>query len=108
MTDFTIWAIILLASLGTFALRASFTLLLGKKKMPRWFEQALKFVPVAVLTALILPSFLLKNGQIAISVSNERFLAGIVAVIAAVATKNMLWTIAAGMTALWILQAVMG
>ncbi len=107
MTSFTIWTIILLAALGTFTLRASFILLLGKKKMPLWFEQGLKFVPVAVLTALILPSFLLKNGQIAISIGNERFLAGIVAVIAAIATKNMLWTIAAGMGTLWILQTVM-
>ena len=69
-------------------------------------RQALRFVPVAVLTAIIVPELLMPTGVIDVSFGNYRLLAGVLAVSAAWRTKNVLITIAVGMIALWLLPFV--
>ncbi|MEO9654637.1 AzlD domain-containing protein [Marinomonas sp.] len=41
-----------------------------KVVMPDWLERALKFVPVAVLTAIITPMIFVLNGQLTLSLAN--------------------------------------
>ncbi len=69
-------------------------------------RRALRFVPVTVLTAIFLPEMLLKNGVLDVTFGNPRFLAGVVGILVAWRTKNVLLTIIAGMAALWLLQAL--
>jgi branched-subunit amino acid transport protein len=57
----------------------------------------LRFVPVAVLTAITVPALLLPEGEIAISPLNAYLGAGIVSGVVAWRTKNLLWTIVIGM-----------
>jgi branched-subunit amino acid transport protein len=103
-----IWLIMIIAGLVTFATRLSFILLLDRIKVPDWFRRGLRFVPVAVLSALILPELTSPNGSLFLSWRNPQLLAGAVAVIVAWKTKNVLLTILAGMAALLIFQAVLG
>ncbi len=103
MSDSSIWLIIVLVSVSVFLLRASFFFLRGHVEMPGWFERALRFVPAAVLSALVFPALLLVNG--APSVANPRLLAGLVAALVAWRTRNLLATIAVGMAVLLLLQA---
>jgi branched-subunit amino acid transport protein len=102
----TLWWILIAAGLLTFAIRASF--LAGAGYFDPWplFRRALRFVPVAVLTALIVPDLLLQNGNITLSLDNHRLLAGLLAVFIAWRTRNTLLTISAGMAALLVLQAI--
>jgi branched-subunit amino acid transport protein len=69
-------------------------------------RQALRFVPPAVLSAIILPQLFIPSGYFDFSLTNHRWMAGFIAVIVAWWTKNTLLTILAGMAALLILQLV--
>ncbi len=95
-----------LAGLVTFATRLSFIALVGRARTPPLLARALRLVPPAVLSALILPELVLRNGAPALSPDNHRLAAGLVAAGVALATRNVLLTIAAGMGALWGLQAL--
>jgi branched-subunit amino acid transport protein len=68
----------------------------------------LRFVPPAVLTAIIFPELLLPNGTLDISLGNERLLAGLIAALVAWRSGNIVATIIAGMAALLIIQALGG
>lgn len=97
---------LVLAGLLTFATRLSFIALLGRVEAPPLLRRALRLVPPAVLSAIVVPELLLRGGRIDPTLGNHRLLAGLVAVGVALWTRNVLATIAAGMVALWLLQAV--
>jgi len=59
-----------------------------------------------VLSAIIFPELLFMDGRLDLSLDNNRLLAGLVAILVAWRTRNTLLTIAVGMAALLILQAV--
>lgn len=98
-----IWLIMLAVGLLTFFTRLSFIALLERIKLPDTFLRALRFVPIAVLSAIIAPELATYQNQLLLSPANPRLLAGIIATGVAYATKNVIWTILAGMAALWIL-----
>lgn len=103
-----LWLLILGMGAITFAIRLSMILLLGRVEMPAWLQRALRFVPPAVLSAIVFPELLRPQGSLDVSLGNERLLAGVLAALIAWRTKNVLLTIAVGMGALWILQAIQG
>ena len=102
----TLWLIIIGMGLITYALRLSLIVLLGRMDMPLIVQRGLRFVPPAVLSAIIFPELLRPGGVLDISLGNARLLAGIVAALIAWRTKNVLLTIGVGMAALWILQTL--
>ncbi len=102
-----IWWVMLIGGLVTFATRLSFILLLDKIKVPDWFRRGLRFVPVAVLSAIILPELTSPAGTLFLSWRNPQLLAGIVAILVAWRSRNVILTITAGMAALLIFQALL-
>ena len=100
----TTWLIILAVSIVTFLLRASFLVFADPHRFPHRFRQALTFVPPAVLAAIVAPGLLLRDGVLDVSASNERFVAGLVAIVATIFARNATASIAAGMSTLWLLQ----
>ena len=103
-----LWLIIIGMGLVTFGIRLVPIVLLGRIEIPLIVQRALRFVPPAVLTAIVVPELLYRNDQIDVSLTNARLLAGLIAIVVAWRTKNALITIGAGMIALWVLQAVIG
>jgi len=99
-----IWLTIIAAGILTYAIRLSFILLYGQIRMPSLIERALRFVPPAVLTAIFIPELILNDGNLFFSFGNARLLAGMLAIVVAWRTKNVIYTIVIGMLALWILQ----
>ena len=99
-----IWLVMIIIGLFTFATRFSFIALLERIKLPRNFQRALRFVPIAVLSAIIAPELGYSNNQLALIPTNPRLLAGIVATIVAYKTKSVIWTISAGMAVFWVLH----
>lgn len=104
----TMWLVILVAGVLTFVIRLSFIVLLERIVVPAWLERALQFVPVAVLSAIIVPEVLQPGGALDLSFGNARLLAAVLAVIVAWRTKNTLLTIAAGMIGLFAFRFVFG
>lgn len=96
------------AGLLTFATRLSFIALLGRARTPPLLARALRLVPPAVLSAIILPDLVLRGGSPDLSPRNPRLVAGVVAAGVALLGRNVLLTIAAGMGTLWALQALAG
>ena len=101
-----LWLIIMGMGLVTFGIRLVPIVLLGRIEIPLLVQRALRFVPPAVLTAIIVPELLYRNSEIDLSLSNARLLAGLVAIIVAWRTKNALITIGVGMIALWVISAI--
>jgi branched-subunit amino acid transport protein len=91
----------------TYAIRLSLILLLGRVAVPYLMQQALRFVPPAVLSAIIFPELLQPGGTLQVSLGNPRLVAGVLAAVVALRTRSVLLTIAVGMLALWVLQAVL-
>jgi len=103
-----IWLVILIAGLVTLGIRLSFILVLDRINVPHWFRRGLHFVPVAVLSALILPELTSPNGSLFLSWHNAQLPAGAVAILVAWRTKSVLLTILAGMAALFLFKAILG
>ena len=72
------------------------------------FSAALRYVPPAVLGALIAPEIFPAGIASGLGSDNPRLWAALLALAMAWATRNVLATIAAGMLALWGLQAWLG
>lgn len=102
MNTATIWLTLFLAGLLTFLTRLSFIALWGRWTPPEWLRRALRYVPPAVLTAIIFPELLIREGNF--TAINPRLFAGLIAAVVAWRTKNIVWTILAGMGALLLLQ----
>ena len=103
-----IWVIIIIAGLLTFATRMSFIFLMERVKMPDWFRRGLRFVPVAVLSAIILPELTRPEGALNLTWHNPQLFAGALAILVAWRTKSVILTIIAGMAALLIFQYLLG
>jgi branched-subunit amino acid transport protein len=101
-----LWLIIIGMGVITYAIRLSMILLSGKVQLSDRLQRALHYVPPAVLSAIIVPEMVQPGGTLDLSLGNERLLAGLIAILVAWITKNMIWTVAIGMIALWILQAI--
>jgi branched-subunit amino acid transport protein len=103
-----LWLTMAAAGLATFLTRFSFIYLLDKFDMPDWFRRALRFVPPAVLSAIILPELISPSGSLELTWRNPQLIAGAIAVLVAWRSRNMLITIAAGMIAWLGIQLFMG
>jgi branched-subunit amino acid transport protein len=100
--------LILGMTLVTFIPRYGVLALLGRVELPKPVFRALRFVPPAVLSAIILPDILIKDDRLYVTPSNSYLIGGIVAGLVAWRTRNLLLTIVIGMLALWVWRAVVG
>ena len=100
----TAWVAILLVSVVTFLLRASFILFADPHRFPHGFRQALTFVAPSVMAAIVVPGLLLAQGRIDLTLDNPRWIAGAIAIVATILTRSAVVAIVAGMGSLWGLQ----
>jgi branched-subunit amino acid transport protein len=99
-----IWLVMIFGGLITFGMRFSLIYLFGRFEVPDTLRRALHYVPPAVLSAIIFPELLIRDGMLDVSFTNTRLLAGILAIVTAWFSRNTLLTILVGMAALFILQ----
>ena len=86
-------------ALITFAIKAAIFILGGRVAFPPLLQRALSFVPVTVLTAIIVPMILAPQGEeILLHWRNPQLVASIVAVLACAATGRQLLTIVLALT----------
>ena len=110
MTDYgywTVWLAIVVIGVATFALRFSFIYLFGRvDEVPPRLRRALRYVPPAVLAALVAPALVTIDPDVglAASLADERLVAGLIAGGVAWRTENLFLTIAVGMGVLWLLR----
>ena len=102
-----VWLLLIGMGLVTYAIRLPLIVLIGRVDVPPLVQKALRFVPPAVLSAIIFPELLRPGGTFDLSFGNVRLLAGVLAAGIAWRTKNVLLTIGVGMAALWVLQLML-
>jgi len=105
LAETTVWLIILGGLLGTYLTRLSFILLIPADRVPVVLHRGLKYIPPAVLSAILLPELVIRDGALDLTLSNYRLVAGITAALVAWRLKNTWLTIATGMVTLWLLMA---
>jgi branched-subunit amino acid transport protein len=101
-----LWLILLGMMAVTYSVRLSVIALLGEAAMPDLLNRALRFVPPAALSAIVFPELFMPGGSFDVSPGNTRLVAGFVAALVAWRSRSALLAIAAGMVALWVLNAL--
>jgi branched-subunit amino acid transport protein len=81
----------------TFACRYPVLALVSRIPLPARVLKAMRYIPPAVLTAIIAPAVLMPQGRIEANYQNGYLVAGVVAALIAWRSKNLLLTIVAGM-----------
>jgi branched-subunit amino acid transport protein len=81
----------------TFAIRYIPLVMAGRLRLPRIVEAALRYVPVAVLTAITVPAVLMPKGAMEVNLGNPYLFGSLAAILVAWLTKRLLPTIAGGM-----------
>ena len=100
------WVVVVVIGIGTYLMRLSFVAVFGRFGVPVWLESPLRYVAPAVLAALVAPAVLAPAEAIDLTTANPRVYAAMIAILVALRTKSVAWTIVAGMTSLWVLQAL--
>ncbi|MFO7634512.1 MAG: AzlD domain-containing protein [Caldilinea sp.] len=81
----------------TFLVRWPVLALVSRITLPQVVLDGMKFIPPAVLAAIIAPAMLMPAGTIDLSLSNAYLVAGLAAGLIAWRTRNLLATIVLGM-----------
>lgn len=103
----TTWLLIFGMLAITFVIRYSF-FAWPNLRFPRAIEQGLHYVPVAVLTAIVMPGMLMPEWQWALRPDNAYLLAGLLAILIAAFSRNLLATIAGGLLSFFLLRWAFG
>ncbi len=98
-----VWAIFLVAGIGTYLIRASFLLLGSRITLPPRVEAALRHVGPAVFAAIVAPPVI---GTARVVDRVPEMLATLVAGLVAWRTGRVTWVLVVGMVSLWSLRAI--
>ncbi|MDG1471038.1 MAG: AzlD domain-containing protein [Ascidiaceihabitans sp.] len=97
----TLWTVIILLGVGSFALRFSFLGLVGDRPMPAWLVRSLRYTAVAILPAMIAPLIAFSN-EAGTGPDPSRLAAALMTLIVGAATKNVILALFTGASTLGI------
>jgi len=117
--ELTIWLLIFAVGAITYTARVSFIALFARRDMPPLLAEALKHVPVAMVTAIVVPAVVfMPPGVLRIDPANAKLIAALAAgavawwshgTVATVAVgRSAAATIVVGMIVLWLLRYLVG
>jgi branched-subunit amino acid transport protein len=98
------WLLIVGMFVVTFGTRFFLFAFAQKIAFPAWLSHALSFVPVAVLTAIIVPAIAMPKGELWVSAHNPWLVAGIASAIICMVFRHLLTTIVGGMLVFILLR----
>ncbi len=99
------WTAIVLAGIGTFAMRASFLAFAHRLvDVPPWAQRILRQIPPAALAAIVIPVLLRPEGDL--DLWQPRFLAGVVAAVVAWRTRNIALTLVVGIGIVMVIDSL--
>jgi branched-subunit amino acid transport protein len=105
----TIWLAIFVVGAINYVARLSFIALFARRDMPPLLERALKHVPAAMLTAIVVPAVVFTApGVLQLGPTNAKLVAAAAALAVAAWARSTTLTIVAGMGVLWLVQYAVG
>jgi branched-subunit amino acid transport protein len=100
-----VWVAIVLAGIGTFAMRASFLVVADRlADVPPGVQRLLRQIPPAALASIVAPALLRPEGSL--DLTQPRLVAGVAAALVAWRTRNVAMTLVAGMAVLMLVDAL--
>ncbi len=93
----SIWLLIVGMALLTFVPRYLPFALAGRIKLPPLLVAGLEYVPIAVLTAIIVQVALVRDGAVSLGVDNPHMLAAAAATVTALLSRSLFMTIGVGL-----------
>jgi len=105
------WEVFLMiagASIVTFIPRIVPLVLLSRIRIPDWGMTWLKYVPIAVMAALVGQELFLENGKPALFPPGPELYAALPTIAVALLTRSLLATVVAGMISMMLLRALLG
>jgi branched-subunit amino acid transport protein len=103
--EVTIWLAIFAVGALNYVARLSFIALFARRDMPPLLDRALKHVPAAMLTAIVVPAVVfMPPGVLRLDPGNAKLIAAAVALAVAAWRRSTTLTIVVGMTTLWLAQ----
>jgi branched-subunit amino acid transport protein len=101
----TIWLAILAVGAINYVARLSFIALFARRDIPPLLNRALKHVPAAMLTAIVVPAVVfIAPGALRLDPGNAKLIAAVVALGVAAWWQSTTLTIVVGMAVLWLAQ----
>jgi branched-subunit amino acid transport protein len=101
----TIWLAIFAVGAINYVARLSFIALFSRRDMPPLLDRALKHVPAAMLTAIVVPAIVfMPPGVLRLDLGNAKLIAAVAALAVAVWRQSTTLTIVVGRVALWLAQ----
>lgn len=102
-SQWLLWGLITVTGLVTYGFRLSFFLLFSRvNSIPDRLKLVLRYVPPAVLAALVAPTFLSPDA-LATSTGHPKLIAGLVAGVVATRTTNVSVVVGIGLVVFWLL-----
>ena len=77
---------------------------LSRRQLPQWFSQWLDLVPVAILSALVLPELVTSGDPRHLDLVRPQLLAALPTLLFAMKTKSLGGTVLLGMLIFWMLE----
>lgn len=97
-----LWVVVAVVGVLNYLSRLSFIAIFARRDVPALLARAFRYVPAAMLAALVLPMVVAAPTDVQASL--PRVLAALAAGVVAFFTGSTLGTLATGMLALWALQ----
>jgi branched-subunit amino acid transport protein len=104
-TTLKLWAVVVIVGALNYLSRLSFIALFARRSVPPLLARAFRYVPAAMLTALVVPMVATAPGGAWLP-ELPKIAAALVAGIVAFRTHSQLKTLGSGMLTLWVLQAL--
>ena len=101
-----IWSVIFLSGIFTYATRFLPLSKIMPKKLPNFIQDGLQYVSIAVLTPIIINSIITSDNNFMISENNPKIYAALAAIVVAVVSKSILFTLIIGLSVLWIFEFI--
>lgn len=106
---FAWWTVIVTVGVINYLARLSFIALFARVAMPSLVRRALRFVPAAMLAAIVVPAVaFVAPGSANLSYANPKLVAALAAALVAWRTGSATATMAGGMAVLWTVQWLLG
>lgn len=85
-------------------IKGMFLCFIPQSKLPPFFERSFRYIPPAVLAALVAPSIFYARSAAGYQISYIKITAGIIAFGVALKTRSIFATLTTGMVLLWLLK----
>jgi branched-subunit amino acid transport protein len=99
-----LWAVVAIVGVLNYLSRLSFIAIFARRHVTARLGRAFRYVPAAMLTALVLPMVVAAPPGDPASASLPKIVAAIVGGLVGFFTRSTLKTLGAGMLTLWVLQ----